>query len=157
MTRRLHRGAGRGALCLALCGAQCGALLLALALLPGCLVTVGSAEVGAGWPADVEQRLVPGETTKAEVLALLGPPTEFKQQELDALLNDDRVRLSGALAVARRTHGVLTWQRDVLEARGTWLLLYNRAWVVVDSDLLVVFFDEQDLVRAVAQRRAEDA
>jgi hypothetical protein len=125
--------------------------------LPGCLVTVGRAEVGAGWPADVEQRLVPGETTKAEVLALLGPPTEFKQQELDALLNDDRLRISGALAVARRGKDVLTWQRDVLHAHGTWLLLYNHAWVEVDSDLLVVFFDEHDVVRALAQRRVEDA
>jgi hypothetical protein len=127
------------------------------ALLPGCLVTAGSAVVGAGWPADVEQRLLPGTTSKAEVLALLGPPTEFKQQELDALLNDDRLRVSGALAVARRSQGVLTWQRDVLSARGTWLLLYNRAWVEVDSDLLVVFFDADDVVTAVAQRRVDDA
>lgn len=130
---------------------------LALVPLPGCLFTTGRAEVGARWPADVEHRLVRGTTTKAEVLALLGPPTEFKQQELDALLNDDRLRVSGALAVARRGEDVLTWQRDVLDAVGTWLVLYNHAWVDVDSDLLVVFFDEHDVVSAVAERRAEDA
>jgi hypothetical protein len=125
-----------------------------LLLLPGCLYTGGRASIGPQFSDATVAALQPGVTTKAQVLELLGPPNEYKRPELDAVMRDDTARLAGALAVANRVQDVLTWQRDELEFDGTWLLLWNRAAVRTDSDLLVVFFDESDVVRDVALRRS---
>lgn len=133
-----------------------GALLAAALALPGCLFVGARGEAGARLPAGVEQHLVPGRTTRAEVLDLLGPPTEFKRPELSSALVDDELRVSGALAVARRSEDAWTWQFDRLRARGTLLGVWNALDVRTTSDLLVVFF-QGDLVADVALRRAEDA
>jgi len=132
------------------------ALLLALLALPGCLFVAARGEAGARLPQGVEAQLLPGRTTKAEVLALLGPPTEFKRPELSSALVDDELRVSGALAVARRAENVYTWQYDRLAARGSLLLLWNGLSLRTTSDLLVVFFDGHDVVADVAVRHAED-
>jgi hypothetical protein len=131
-------------------------LLLAVLALPGCLFVGGRGAAGARLPPGVEAQLLPGRTTRAEVLALLGPPTEYKRPELSSALVDDELRVSGALAVARRAENVCTWQYDRLTARGSLLLLWNGLSVRTSSDLLVVFFDERDLVADVAVRHAED-
>lgn len=130
-------------------------LALSVLALPGCLYTGGRGSLGPHIDDAVVARIVPGTTSKSEVLALLGPPNEYKRPELDAVLRDDTARLAGALAVARRQQDVFTWQRDELEFDGIWLLLYNRVGARTDSDLLVVFFDESDIVRDVALRRSE--
>jgi len=132
------------------------ALLLAALALPGCLFVGARGAAGARLPAGIEARLQPGITTRAEVLALLGPPTEFKRPELSSALVDDELRVSGALAVARRAENVYTWQYDRLDARGSVLLLWNGLALRTASDLLVVFFDERDRVADVAVRHAED-
>jgi hypothetical protein len=132
-------------------------LLMLLVLLPGCLFVGGRARVGAPVSAAAAAAIVPGQTTKGELLALLGPPTEFKRPELDSALLDDELRLSGALATARRAENALTWQHDRVAAAGTVLLLFNRVSARTSTDLLVVFFDEHDVVSAVAFRAAEEA
>jgi hypothetical protein len=126
-----------------------------LALSPACLYTAGRGSLGPELSDEAIARIVPGASTKAEVLALLGPPNEYKRPELDAVLRDDSARLAAALAVAHRQQDVFTWQRDEVEFGGTWLLLFNRVDARTDSDLLVVFFDEHDVVRDVALRRSE--
>lgn len=132
-----------------------GLSLAAALLLPGCLWVGARGEAGARLPADVEAHLRPGVTTRAQVLELLGPPTEFKRPELSSALVDDELRVSGALAVARRSEDAWTWQFDRLTVRGTLLGLWNRLDLHTTSDLLVVFF-EGDRVADVALRRAED-
>jgi hypothetical protein len=128
-----------------------------LLLLPGCLYVGARGEAGARLPADVAERIVPGRSTRAEVLALLGPPGEYKRPELSSALVDDELRVSGALAVARRAEDVWTWQFDRLELDGTVLLLWNGFDLITRSDLLVVFFDADGVVADVAVRHAEDA
>ena len=130
-------------------------LVLAAALataLPGCLVVGGSGTQGPALPADLDLRLVRGHTTRAEVLALLGPPNEYRSPELSTALVDDTLRLSDALAVARRAERAWTWQYDRVDSLGTMLLLYNRFAASTATDLLVVWFDADGLVAEWALR-----
>jgi len=132
------------------------AIALLLLLPPGCLYVGGRARVGAALPADAVASIEPGRTTMAQVLQLLGPPTEYRRPELGSALVDDELRLSGVLAVARRAGHVLTWQFDRVSADGTALVLFNGLWSETRSDLLVVFLDEHDIVRDIAFRAAAD-
>lgn len=136
--------------------AAVGVLLLAMAL-PGCLFVGGRAHFGAPVSAAAAESITPGRTTKAQLLALLGPPTEFKRPELGSVLVDDELRLSGVLATARRSEGALTWQYDSVSTAGTVLLLFNSLSSTTATDLLVVFFDEHDVVTSFAFRPAEEA
>ena len=128
------------------------ALIALVTALPGCLYVGGKAAIGPRWNKAVPRQIVPGRSTKADVLALLGPPNEYTRPELVAALADDRARLSGALAMANRSHRVFTWQYDEVELDGTVLLLFNAFGAEAVTDLLVVFFDEYDVVTDVAVR-----
>lgn len=121
-------------------------LLHLLALLPACLYVGVDTRLGPRLSPEVVARIVPGRTTMGEVLALLGPPNEYKRPELTAALLDDRTRLEGALAAAHRAEDVFTWQADQVDGDGTVLLLLNVFRVDSRSDLLVVFFDEAGVV-----------
>ena len=132
--------------------ARCRGLVLLAALLPGCLVVGGSGTQGPALPADLDARLVRGRTTRAEVLALLGPPNEYRAPELSTALVDETLRLSDALAVARRAEQVWTWQSNRVDSLGTALLLYNRLSASTATDLLVVWFDADGVVTEWALR-----
>lgn len=123
-------------------------------LLCGCLYVSASGSFGPALDAAAISRIVPGETTKREVLAWLGPPEEFLRSEVLESLADETTRVSGAVALGNRAQDAFTWQRDTLEGGGTLLLLYNRFVARVESDVLVVFFDEEDRVREVSFRQA---
>ena len=69
---------------------------------------------------------------------------------------DDRARLSGALALAGRGQRVFTYQYDEVQLDGTVLLLFNAFGAEAVTDLLVVFFDEYDLVTSVAVRSSTE-
>ncbi|GJM22459.1 MAG: hypothetical protein DHS20C15_23740 [Planctomycetota bacterium] len=126
------------------------ALTFVIAALPGCLYVGARGRVGAPIEASAVQQLQIGVSTLDDTLALLGPPDEFLSAEETALLLDERVRLSDALDVARRVDHAFTWQLDRFALDGTWLLLF--AWFDIDTehDMLVVWFDDQARVAAVA-------
>ena len=130
------------------------ALLPAL-LLSGCLYVQASGHFGSAFDPELIARIVPGRTTKGEVLELLGPPEEFLRSEVVGSLGDETARITGAVALGNRARDAFTYQRDTLSARGTILLLYNRVRSEIVSDLLVVLFDEEDRVREVSVRWAE--
>ncbi len=130
-----------------------GLALLALPfVLSGCLMVQASGSFGPTLDPAAIARIVPGETTKREVLALLGPPEEFLRSEVVESLADETTRVSGAVALGNRAQDAFSWQRDRLVGSGNVLLLYNRFQADVESDLVVVFFDEQDRVREVSVR-----
>lgn len=133
--------------------ARSTALLPAL-LLSGCLYVSASGVLGSALDPAVVAKIVPGETSKGQVLDLLGPPEEFVRSEVLAALGDETARLSGAVALGNRAQDAFTYQRDTLTARGSVLLLYNHVRAQTESDLLVIFFDREDLVREVSFRKA---
>jgi hypothetical protein len=99
--------------------------------------------------------LVPGETSKAEVLERLGPPQEYVRPEILTSLVDETARIDGAISLGNRSRDAFTWQYDDLKGSGTFLVLYNRIQIDAESQLLVVFFDENDVVREVSLRDLE--
>jgi hypothetical protein len=139
---------------LARCAALAGALLL-----PGCYALT-RATLGEPIPSEQELAAVePGRTTRAEVLALLGPPDEYSQPVL----------LAGLSAADSRTVRVLdehdlfgrdafTWVRERRDDRA-WL-----AWPVFAHlrretriDRLKVLFDGDGVVSAVGCERGIEA
>jgi hypothetical protein len=130
-------------------------IVASLALLaPGCLYVRASGSFGARFDPALRAQIVPGQTTRAEVVRLLGPPEEFLRSEVANALRDEETRVSGAISLGNRAHDAFTYQHDWLEARGSWPLLYAFLRARVESDLLVVFFDDDDRVRDVSLRRA---
>ncbi len=133
-------------------------LLLAIPLLglgpSGCLFIQASGSFGPRLDEQTIARIVPGQTTRREVLAWLGPPEEYLRSEVLESLADETTRVSGAIALGNRAQDALTWQHDTLEGRGTALLFFNRFRARVESDVLVIFFDDEDRVRELAFRRA---
>ena len=121
-----------------------------------CFYVQASGHFGSRFGPEAIARIVPGETTKADVLALLGPPEEYLRSEVLGSLGDEQTRVTGGVALGNRARDAFSYQRDTLSAKGTVLLLYNLVRSEIVSDLLVVFFDEEDRVREVSVRWAEE-
>ena len=121
-------------------------------LLSGCLYVSASGSFGSFIdPATVSQ-IVPGESTKGQVLDLLGPPEEFLRSEVLTSLVVEIILLSGAVALGNRAQDAFTYQLDTLSAWASMLLFYNHVRGQIETDLLVIFFDQEDRVREVSLR-----
>lgn len=128
--------------------------LLPALLLPGCLYVSASGSFGSHLDPALVARILPGETTKGQVLELFGPPEEFLRSEVLGSLGDDAARVSGAVALGNRAQDAFTYQLDRLSARASLWLFYNHVRGQIETDLLVIFFDEEDLVRELSFRAA---
>lgn len=121
-------------------------------LLSGCLYVSASGSSGSFLDPAVVSRIVPGESTKGQVLELLGPPQEFVRSEVIGSLGDETARVSGAVALGSRAQDAFTYQRESVSAWASALLLYNVVRGRMETDLLVIFFDSEDRVREVSSR-----
>jgi hypothetical protein len=133
---------------------RAAALLTIVLSTSACFSMKGSAEFGPRLSPDTATRIIPGETTRAELLAWLGPPEEFQRAEVSVALGDAATRVSGAVSLGNLAHDVFTWQHDRISARGRWWLLYLWTETSIDSDVLMVVFGEDDRVAAVSLREA---
>ena len=79
------------------------------------------------------------------------PPLAIPQVPRDTITT-----CSGSIQIGNRAHRVLTWQHDRLRARGRWWLVYLWTEATIDSDVLMIIFDEDDLVSSAGVRRAAD-
>ena len=59
------------------------------------------------------------------------------------------------LAVSRRARKAYTWQFQQVDMRGTMLILWNGFFAKVNTWLVVVLFDENDVVEAVSVTQEE--
>lgn len=132
--------------------------LVATLAAPSCMYVATDGALGAVLDPARLASIEEGTTTKKEVLERLGPPGEYIRSEvLDSLL-DEEVRIAGALQLGNQAHDAFTYQFERLRFRGTYLLLYGGFWATVDSDLVLILFDENDVVREVSiRRKATDA
>jgi outer membrane protein assembly factor BamE (lipoprotein component of BamABCDE complex) len=125
-------------------------LLLAAALLPGCLTLHDS----AGVPVDpaAAARLEPGRSTRSEALAELGPPTGHFDPDLLELVTGGAALQSPATP-GRLDDEVLTWQQVDVEADVLFFpVLFLWAEMRVTSRTLTVFFDARGVVTHAAFR-----
>ena len=113
----------------------------ALALSPGCLIA--RTYVGNEVAADSERKLVPGTTTKAEVLRELGPPDRLvRQYEGDVFV----------YAYVRKN----TETFELSEPVFTHLRVFSYTKDEEKSDRLVVLFDRAGIVTGVGFRRGTE-
>ncbi len=138
---------------------RAGLSLAVLVWLPGCLVLGGST---AGPPVPDEQALasiVPGRTTRAELVQRLGPPDEYRDASFAAAVMHDDSQAQRVL----EEHAVFdrraaTWTREHRSDR-IWLLwpLYSNRQTDIRTDRLVVLFDTAGVVSAIGCDRGIDA
>jgi outer membrane protein assembly factor BamE (lipoprotein component of BamABCDE complex) len=111
------------------------AALIALAL--GAMVSGGCAQyeskrgVEVNWQETVTEQLVNGQSTRRDVLALLGPPSQV-------------IALDGESA--------LYYLFERAQGEGLILLVYNRMQIDTRYDRAIFFFDQDDVLTEFATR-----
>lgn len=106
------------------------ACLLAL-LLPGCAQYENKRGVEVTWQEDVTRQLVPGETSRKDVLALLGPPSQVISLEEET---------------------VLYYLFERSKGNGVILIVYNRMEINTHYDRAILFFDANDILTDYATK-----
>jgi outer membrane protein assembly factor BamE (lipoprotein component of BamABCDE complex) len=109
---------------------------LFVALSPGCAQYENKRGVEVTWQDNVTQHLVPGESTRKEVLALLGPPSQVISLEEETVL-------------------YYLFEHSVGE--GVILIVYNRMKIHTTYDRAILFFDENDILTDYSTKINETA
>lgn len=111
-------------------------LLTAVAFLSGCVQFRNQRGIEVAWQDEVVARLEKGESTRADVLALLGPPSQV---------------------IALEDETVLYYLFEDAEGDGLLLIVYNNIEIQTHYDRAIFFFDENDVLSDYAtQVRARD-
>ena len=101
------------------------ALIGCMGLLGACAQFESKRGVEVNWQHEVTDKLTRGESTRANVLALLGPPSQV-------------IALDGETA--------LYYLFEQSEGEGLILILYNRMRIDTRYDRAIFFFDENDIL-----------
>jgi hypothetical protein len=118
-------------------------LLAALAATQGCVI--GRYSEGEVIAADQIPRIVPGQTTKRDILEWFGSPQSFAEATfLEEYLADQELLPGDVLDLPFAD--VLVYRLTRGRLRGVVMILFNHIRLEVASDTLVVFFDERDRV-----------
>ncbi len=96
------------------------ALLTQLSLLSACVSTESQAGVENNWQYQKDS-FIPGETSQADILALLGPPSQI---------------------IALQEREVFYYLKEVAKRKGAVLIVYNKLDEIVRYERAVFFFDE---------------
>ncbi|MFQ5513367.1 MAG: hypothetical protein ACE5FG_02930 [Myxococcota bacterium] len=124
---------------------------IAVAVLCGCVNGTYIEGNEIAWEQVAKIR--PGQTTKAEVLKLLGAPQNLSRPSALAEFLENQ-GLESTRFAGYPFSDVFTYQRTRGELSGLLALLYNRFELHIEADLLVFLFDEEDRVQSVGIRRA---
>ena len=102
------------------------AVLALLLLASGCAQYENKRGVDVTWESVVTQNLVSGTSTRADVLDLLGPPSQV---------------------IALENETALYYLFEHSRGEGLILILYNRMRIQTKYDRAIFFFDENDVLR----------
>jgi hypothetical protein len=125
-------------------------------------VTTGCFRIGVTTGTEIPERdvrrIVPGATTKAEILEWFGAPAEATDGDIFARLIDVG-EIAAEDLVALPFSDYLVYEITDGQGRALILLLFN--WIRVDlkRDRLMVFFDENDVVLyfGITRQRGDDS
>jgi hypothetical protein len=108
---------------------------------------------GSEIPWQSVEQIRPGQTTRSQVLDWLGAPQNFSNPSaLVEFLEGEGIESE---TYSRYPFAdVFVYQLTRGRLRGFVALLYNRFELYVDSDLVVILFGHDDLVRHIGIRRA---
>jgi len=107
------------------------ALALCATMVGGCAQFESKRGVDVNWQSAVTDKLVTGQTTRKEVLALLGPPSQV---------------------IALDQESVLYYLFERSEGEGLILILYNRMRIDTRYDRAIFFFDQHDVLTEFSTR-----
>lgn len=107
------------------------AMTLCMTLLPACAQYENKRGVDVTWQAHATEQLVSGKSTRADVLALLGPPSQVIS------LDDETA---------------LYYLFEHSEGEGLILIVYNRMRIDTRFDRAVFFFDSNDVLTEYSTR-----
>ena len=107
------------------------ALALGAVLLGGCAQYESKRGVEVNWQETVTDKLVNGQSTRSDVLAMLGPPSQV-------------IALDGESA--------LYYLFERSQGEGLILLVYNRMQIDTRYDRAIFFFNEDDVLTEFATR-----
>lgn len=114
---------------------HCAAALLFVTFLGACAQYENKRGVDVNWQSSITGKLVKGETTRKEILALLGPPSQL---------------------ISLNEESVLYYLFEHSEGEGLILIVYNRMKINTRYDRAVFFFDENDILTDYATHIYED-
>ena len=106
------------------------------ACLAGCAQYENKRGVEVTWQDNVTQHLVPGETSRKEVLKLLGPPSQVISLEEET---------------------VLYYLFERSKGNGVILIVYNRMEINTHYDRAILFFDANDVLTDYATKLDDTA
>ena len=106
-------------------GGKTLATLVALLLLAGCAQYDNKRGVEVSWQPEAVNSLVKGESTRNDVLKLLGPPSQV---------------------ISLEDETVLYYLFEQSKGDGLILIVYNRMRVDTSYDRAIFFFDENDVL-----------
>jgi len=129
-------------------------LLLSLCCAAGCVI--GRYEEGLPVAAEKVPQIVPGHTTKAEILDWFGAPSGLADAQLLESFLVDRELVPGPV-VDLPFADVLVFRLTRGQLEGIVLIVFNKVDFHVASDTLIVFFDEHDRVSHYGFRKGTDA
>lgn len=110
---------------------RASSLLLALALVTACAQYENKRGVDVNWQESVTNELEKGKSTRKDVMALLGPPSQL---------------------IALDEESVLYYLFEHSKGDGLILILYNRMRINTRYDRAVFFFDENDILTDYSTR-----
>lgn len=105
--------------------------LLCLGLLSACVQYKSKRGVEVAWQTVVVNELIRGQSTRADVLDALGPPSQV---------------------IALEEETVLYYLFEKAEGEGVILIIYNRIEVDTRYDRAIFFFDENDILTDYSTR-----
>ena len=101
------------------------------------------------------QMINPGVTTREEILKWFGPPTEFANPgTLKLILN--QLDLVTEPVLSHPFEDAFTYEFVQGKSRILFLILFNKVDIDVKSDVLIVFFDEEGVVKYYAYRKGTE-
>jgi outer membrane protein assembly factor BamE (lipoprotein component of BamABCDE complex) len=109
---------------------------LCLSLLAGCAQYQNKRGVEVTWQASATDQLVKGSSTRKDVLALLGPPSQV---------------------ISLEDETVLYYLFERSKGNGLILIVYNRMKIDTRYDRAIFFFDEHDVLTDFATHIDESA
>lgn len=110
--------------------------LVCLPLLAGCVKFNARRGIEVAWQDEVVANLQKGQSTRADVLSLLGPPSQV---------------------ISLKEETVLYYLFEKAEGQGVILIVYNNIDIKTHYDRAIFFFDENDVLKDFATKvRAHD-
>ncbi|MEM8562049.1 MAG: outer membrane protein assembly factor BamE [Pseudomonadota bacterium] len=100
-------------------------------LVAGCAQYSNKRGVEVTWQDTVTQNLVPGKSTRKDVLALLGPPSQV---------------------ISLENESVLYYLFERSKGNGIILIVYNRMAIETNYDRAILFFDANDVLTDYATK-----